>query len=88
MADNRCKGELKARLDFWQGALKRLREAYLALVEGGVKSYALPDRQLTRLDLPELKKEIVETERRVDELTAALGGVKPRRAFGVVPRDF
>lgn len=85
MAD---KGELKARLDFWQAALQRLRAAYLALVEGGAKSYELPDRQVTRLDLPELKKEIAEAERRVDELAAQCSGTRPRRAFGIVPRDF
>lgn len=33
------KVELRARLDFWQSALSKLRAAYLALVDGGVKSY-------------------------------------------------
>ena len=52
--------ELRARLDFWQTALKKLREAYLALVDGGVKSYMIDDRQLTRFDLPALEKQIEE----------------------------
>lgn len=82
------KTELKARLDFWQSALKKLREAYLALVDGRVKSYTIDDRQLTRFDLPDLQREIEEAERRVDELTALLGGQRPRRAFGVIPRDW
>ena len=38
------KVELRARLDFWQSALAKLRAAYLALVDGGVKSYVIDDR--------------------------------------------
>ena len=79
------KVELRARLDFWQSALSKLRAAYLALVDGGVKSYVIDDRELTRFDLPDLKDEI---EDAVDELTAELNGRKPRKAFGVVPRDW
>ena len=62
------KVELRARLDFWQAALKKLRTAYLALVDGGVKSYMIDDRQLTRFDLPALQKQIEEAEAKVDEL--------------------
>ena len=80
--------ELRARLDFWQTALKKLREAYLALVDGGVKSYMIDDRQLTRLDLPALEKQIEEAEAKVDELEGLLNGQRPRRAFGVIPKDW
>ena len=80
--------EIKVRLDFWQAALKRLRAAYLALVEGGVKSYTIDDRQLTRFDLPALQKEIEQAEDKVDELTAQSTGRRPRKAFGVIPRDW
>ena len=73
------KVELRARLDFWQSALSKLRAAYLALVDGGVKSYVIDDRELTRFDLPDLKD---------DELLAELNGRKPRKAFGIVPRDW
>ena len=82
------KVELRARLDFWQVALKKLRAAYLALVDGGVKSYMIDDRQLTRFDLPALKKEIEDAEAKVDELENLLNGQRPRRAFGVLPRDW
>ena len=85
MAD---KTELRARLAFRKASLEKLREAYLALVDGRVKSYAIDDRQLTRFDLPELQREIEEAEKKVDELTAHLSGRKPRRAFGVIPRDW
>lgn len=82
------KTELKARLDFWQTALIKLRAAYLALVDGGVKSYTIDDRQLTRFDLPDLQSKIEEAEKKVDELNVLLSGQKPRRAFGIIPRDW
>ena len=85
MAD---KVELRARLDFRKKALEKLREAYLALVDGRVKSYTINNRQLTRFDLPDLRREIEEAERAVDELAAQLGGKKPRRAFAILPRDW
>lgn len=80
--------ELKARLDFRKRALEKLRAAYLALIDGRVKSYTIDDRQLTRFDLPELEKEITEAEAKVDELENLLAGMRPRRAFGVIPRDW
>lgn len=80
--------ELRARLEFWQAALTKLRNAYLALVDGGVKSYMIDDRQLTRFDLPALEKQIEEAEAKVDELENLLNGQRPRRAFGVLPRDW
>ena len=85
MAD---KVEIKARLEFRKEALKKLRAASLALVDGGVKSYTIDDRTLTRFDLPALKKEIADAEKDVDSLTAQLNGRKPRRAFGIVPMDW
>lgn len=80
--------EIKARLQFWKDALAKLRAAYLALVDGGVQSYTIDDRSLTRFDLPALQKEIREAERKVDELTALVNGRKARKAFGIVPRDW
>lgn len=80
--------EVKARLQFWQTALQKMRTAYLALVDGGVQSYTIDDRTLTRFDLPSLLKEIEEAERKVDELTALVKGRKARKAFGIVPRNW
>lgn len=82
------KTELKARLEFWREALKNLRKAYLALLDGGVKKYTIDDRSLTRFDLPELKKEIEEAEAKVDELEALLNGKRPRKSVAVIPRDW
>lgn len=80
--------ELRARLDFWQKALEKLRVAYLKLLDGGVKSYRIDDRELTCFDLPKLQEEIKSAEKKVDELTTLLEGQKPRRAIAVIPRDW
>ena len=82
------KEDLKIRLNFWRSAVEKLRAAYMALASGGVKGYTIDDRQLTRYDLPALKEEIADAERRIDELTVQLAGQRPRRAFAVVPREW
>ena len=79
---------LNSRRAFKQRALEKLQNAYLALIDGGVKSYMIDDRQLTRFDLPVLKKQIDALEAEIDELDALIAGARPRRAFGVIPRDF
>jgi len=80
--------ELRSRIEFWNAALVKLRAAYLALVDGGVKSYTIDDRQLTRFDIDRLSDEILEAERKVDELNAQLNGRRTRKAFGIVLRDW
>jgi ribulose 1,5-bisphosphate carboxylase large subunit-like protein len=82
------KTELKARLNFWQRSLEKLQTAYLELIDGGVKSYTIDDRQYTSFDLSALEQRIEEAEDKVDELTAQLAGNRPRKAFGIVPRDW
>ena len=79
---------IKQRLSFWEGVHEKLQNAYIALIEGGVKSYMIDDRQLTRFDIPDLKNEIEECERTIDELRAALEGKRPRKACGIIPRDW
>ena len=82
------KVELNARLEFRKKSLSKLRKAYLALLDGGVKSYTIDDRQLTRFDLPDLENAIKQMENEVDELETQLKGRRPRKAFGIVPRDW
>jgi hypothetical protein len=38
--------------------------------------------------LPDLKDEILAAEQKVDELEAMLAGGRPRKAVGVIPRDW
>lgn len=80
--------EINARLDFKREALRALRKAYLALINGRVKSYQIDNRNLTRFDLSDLKKEIGELEDEIEELENLLVGKRPRKAFGIVPRDW
>lgn len=82
------KVEIKARLEFRRSALTKLREAYLALLEGEVQSYSIDNRRLTFFDLPDLKKAIEDMEKEIDELETLLSGKKPRRAFAVIPTDW
>lgn len=82
------KNELQERIKFRRDALKAAREAYTALLSGQVQSYAIGSRNLTRLDLEKLKKEIDALEKELDELTALQSGKSRRKAVGVVPRDW
>lgn len=79
--------ELNARLEFRRAALKELRTAYLALVNGQVASYTIGSRNLTRLDLTKLKDEIKEMEKECDALEVMAAGGSRRKAVGVIPRD-
>ena len=79
---------VQARLTYWREHLGKLMDAYTVLISGGVKSYSIDDRQLTRFDIPSLRKAIDDAEQKVDEYEALLNGLKPRRAFGVIPRDW
>lgn len=79
---------IKKRLDYYTGLYEKLQDAYIKLVDGGVKSYMIDDRQLTRFDLPDLLKQMESIEEKIDELQAALDGRGPRKAVGIVPRDW
>ena len=82
------KATVAQRLEYWRNQLGKLMDAYTALISGGVKSYTIDDRTLTKFDLASLKRAINDAETKVDEYEALLSGMAPRRAFGVVPRDW
>lgn len=82
------KTTIERRLQFRRSTLERLYEAYDKLLKGGVKSYTIDDRELTRFDLPDLKEEIEKMEKEVDELENQLKGQRPRKAVAVVLRDW
>jgi len=65
------------------------REAEM-LSQNGVKSYAIGSRNLTRYDtaLKDIQDKIKTLESEIAQLEAALKGIKPRKAVGVVPRDW
>lgn len=79
---------IQERLTYWRNQLAKLMDAYVSLVEGGVKSYEIDDRSLTRFDIPSIRKAIDDAEAKVDQYEALLTNGRPRKAFAVVPRDY
>jgi len=79
---------IEERLTYWKDVYEKLQNAYVKLIEGGVKSYTIDDRELTRFDIPDLLEQMKHAEETIDELTAALEGKRPRKAFGIIPRDW
>ena len=82
------KTEMQEKLTFHRAALSSLRAAYLALADGGVQSYSIGSRSLTKLDLEKIRKEMQTHEKAINELTAALAGKRQRKAVGIVACDW
>ena len=82
------RARLKKSLTFWTATLEALQKAHTALVEGGVQRFRIEDRELTHFDIPNLLKEILAAEKRVEELEALLSGYGSRKIVGIVPRDW
>ena len=82
------KTELQAKLEFHKSAVSKLREAYLALADGGVQQYSIGSRSLTKFDLAKISSEIAEHEKAINNLEPLLSGGKRRRAVSVLPRDW
>lgn len=79
---------LKLRLESKKAQLEAANNAYSALLTGGVKSYAIGSRNLTKLDLPQLENTISKLEKEIDYLEIEIIGGKRRKAVGVVLRDW
>ena len=60
------------------------------MLDGGVQSYGIGSRNLARYntDLAQIRAAIKELEAEVSNLEGQLTGQKPRKAVGVVPRDW
>ena len=82
------KSAIAERLEVRKKALAAANEAYIALLSGQVQSYSIGSRNLTRLNLAELKEQIKALEKEIDELEAVLNGGGRRKAIGVIPRDW
>lgn len=78
----------KIKLEFHKSALEKLRDAYLALVDGGVQSYTIGSRSLSKLDIGKIKEEIKYHEKEISGLESELRGGRRRKAVGIVPRDW
>ena len=82
------KETIQKRLEARNNALEAAEAAYIALLSGQVQSYTIGSRNLTRLNLAELKETISTLEKEIDELEAVLRGGSRRKAVGIVPRDW
>ena len=85
---SKTKADLYADLEFHKIAKKKLQDAYLAIAEGGVQSYSIGSRSLTKHDLQKIREEIAGHDKAISELSAALSGKRRRKAVGIVPRDW
>lgn len=66
----------------------RLITAQIALVEGGVKSYTVGDRSLTKFDLDSLAEAIRDALEKQEYYKAIASGKTPRKVVGVVPMNW
>lgn len=82
------KEEIRLDIEFHKAAKQKLQTAYLAIADGGVQSYSIGSRSLTKHDLEKIRAEIAEHDKAIAELTAALNGRGRRRAVGIIPRDW
>jgi hypothetical protein len=60
-------------------------EAEMAVLTG--QSYTIGTRSLTRANLSEIRKAILELEKRVEELKSLGAGKGRRKAYRITPRD-
>ena len=60
------------------------------MLDGGVQSYGLGTRNVTRYntDLAQIRAAISELEKEIANLEGQLAGNKARKSVGVVPRDW
>lgn len=79
---------LKKRIEVKEKALDAAYIAYQSLMEGNVQRYVLGSRELTKLDLEKLGKEISKLENELEELESLLNGGARRKAVAVIPRDW
>lgn len=82
--------QAKRRLDRVNKRLEAYYEKENAMLsESGVQSYSIGSRSVSRYQISaDIKAQIEDLENERDELENLLAGRKPRKAFGVVPKDW
>lgn len=92
MKNNNCrkKERIENKLKDLRDRLAIYRKREKEMLEGGVQSYGVGTRSLSRYntDLSTVRKAIEEIEDEIEEIEDQLEGIKPRRAVGVIPRDW
>ena len=66
--------------------LQLYKDREKVMLTGGVQSYGVGSRNATRYntDLAEVRRAIIELQEQIDALSSAF----PRKAMGVIPRDW
>ncbi len=81
---------IKKQIEEKRERLQAYRQKELEILAGGVQSYGIGSRNLTRynVDLSTIREAIKELEAEIAALEAQYAGGKPRKAVGVIPRDW
>ena len=74
--------------DHYTKLIDALLDAQIALTKGGVKSYTIGDRSLTKFDLDGLDEEIEDAVQKQAYYEEILNGRVPHKVVAVVPRDW
>ena len=82
--------ELAATIESKKKRLELYLKREAEMLDGGVQSYGLGSRNVTRYntDLAQIRASIKELEREIAILEGQQAGKTPRKAVGVVPRDW
>ena len=75
------------RIERLKTSLDKYYEAEITLVEGG-QQYSLGSRSLTRANLSEVRRAIVDLEKQIDRLTSELNGSGRNLQIAVIPIDY
>lgn len=81
---------IKAKLDSKKARLAAYLDRETEMLTGGVQSYGIGSRNLTRYqtDLSNVRAAIKELEEEIAILEGQLSGRSARKSVGVVPRDW
>lgn len=86
----KSKKSVEAQLEVKRSRLALYLNREAEMLDGGVQSYGIGSRNLSRYntDLSAVRAAIRELEEDIELLEGELSGQRPRKAVGVVPRDW
>lgn len=73
--------------NYYTERIDQLIQAQTALTAGGVKSYTIGDRTLTKFDMSRISAELDDAVNKQAYYDAILKGRQTRRMVGIVPTD-